>query len=147
MAMGVNGKTEHQQATLGARRGATVVSRPRVDGRPPYAWALMLSSLPLLLFLLVPLAALLLRVPPATLLSKIVSPGVAQAVALSISTTLISTAIALVGGTPVAWLLGRREFRGRALLDTLLDLPMVLPPSVAGIALIAIIDNIRELRS
>ena len=52
------------------------------------------------------------------------------------STTLASTAIALLAGTPIAYLLARRQFRGRVVLDTLTDLPMVLPPSVAGIALL-----------
>jgi molybdate transport system permease protein len=49
------------------------------------------------------------------------------------STTLLIT---LIIGTPVGYLLGRKEFRGRQLVDTLIDLPMVLPPAVAGIALL-----------
>ncbi|MBA3943340.1 MAG: molybdate ABC transporter permease subunit [Herpetosiphonaceae bacterium] len=97
---------------------------------------LVLASLPLLLFLGVPLLALVLRVSPAALLAHLVDPTVAQAIALSIATTLTSTLLALVGGTPVAYLLSRRRFRGRNVLDTLIDLPMVLPPSVAGIALL-----------
>jgi len=51
-------------------------------------------------------------------------------------TTLITLALTIIAGTPLAYLLARRAFRGRALLDTLIDLPMVLPPSVAGIALL-----------
>jgi molybdate transport system permease protein len=77
-----------------------------------------------------------LRVAPATILAHLVEPTVAQAIGLSVMTTLISTGIALLAGTPVAFLLARRRFRGRTLLDTLIDLPMVLPPSVAGIALL-----------
>jgi molybdate transport system permease protein len=51
-------------------------------------------------------------------------------------TTVCSTALGLAFGTPLAYLLARRRFRGRSLLDTLIELPMVLPPSVAGIALL-----------
>jgi molybdate transport system permease protein len=97
---------------------------------------LTLASLPFLLFILVPLAALVLHVAPATIFSKLVDPTVAQAIQLSLSTTLISLGIILVGGTPVAYLLSRRQFRGHDVLDTLLTLPIVMPPAVAGIALL-----------
>lgn len=112
----------YERAPRTLRRGATV--------------PLLLASLPLLGFLLVPLVALVLRVSPGVLLGTLLDPRVGQAVALSVATTLVATLISVLGGTPVAWLLARRAFRGRGLLDTLLDLPMVLPPSVAGIALL-----------
>jgi molybdate transport system permease protein len=98
--------------------------------------ALAAASLPMLLFLLLPLAALVLRVSPAGLLANLTGRAVAQAIGLSMITTSITTLIAVGAGTPLAYLLARRRFRGRALLDTLVDLPMVLPPSVAGIALL-----------
>lgn len=97
---------------------------------------LWLFALPLLLFLLLPLVALVLRIDPVALPTNLVNPQVQQAVSLSLLTTSISTALALLFGTPLAYLLARRQFRGRATIDTLLDLPMVLPPSVAGIALL-----------
>lgn len=97
---------------------------------------LALLCLPLLAFLLLPLAALLLRVSPADLLVGVADPMTAQAVMLSVGTTAATTALTIFFGTPLAYLLARRSFRGRALMDTLLDLPMVLPPSVAGIALL-----------
>jgi len=59
-----------------------------------------------------------------------------DAIRLSAETSLISLAVILVAGTPFAYLLGRHRFRGRALLDTLVDLPMILPPAVAGLALL-----------
>lgn len=96
-------------------------------------WAL---SLPLVAFLLLPLIALLLRISPATLLGHLLQPQVAQAIALSMVTTTTTLLLTLVVGTPVGFLLGRREFRGRQVVDTLIDLPMVLPPAVAGIALL-----------
>ena len=93
-------------------------------------------SLPLVAFLIVPLVALLLRLSPAALLTHLVQPQVAQAIGLSMVTTSITLLLTLVIGTPVGYLLGRKEFRGRQILDTLVDLPMVLPPAVAGIALL-----------
>ena len=97
---------------------------------------LVLVSLPLLLFFLIPLLALLLRVSPADVLASLVDREVAQAIQLSMSTTLLALGLTILGGTPIAYLLARGRFPGRAVLDTLLDLPMVLPPAVAGIALL-----------
>jgi molybdate transport system permease protein len=97
---------------------------------------LLVCSLPLVIFLLVPLLALLLRLSPAAILTHLVQPQVAQAIGLSMATTTLTLGITLVVGTPVGYLLARRHFRGRQVLDTLVDLPMVLPPAVAGIALL-----------
>jgi molybdate transport system permease protein len=107
---------------------------PRPSGRS-LGW-LALASVPMLVFLIVPLLALVLRVAPAQLLANLATPEVAQAISLSINTTALTVALTVLCGTPVAFLLARRRFRGRAALDTLIDLPMVLPPSVAGIALL-----------
>jgi len=95
-----------------------------------------LLSLPLLAFLLIPLVALFVRVEPARLLQNLGSAQAAQAIQLSLRTTLVSTLLAVVFGTPIAQLLSRRHLRLRRLLDTLVDLPTVMPPSVAGIALL-----------
>jgi molybdate transport system permease protein len=97
---------------------------------------LWLLSLPLIIFLAFPLVAMLLRISPSALLAHLFQPQVAQAIALSIVTTSTTLLITLIIGTPVGYLLARKEFRGRQLLDTLIDLPMVLPPAVAGIALL-----------
>lgn len=97
---------------------------------------LWVLSLPLVAFLLVPLVAMLLQLSPAALLAHLVQPQVAQAIGLSMATTSITMLTTLIVGTPVGYLLGRGEFRGRQVLDTLIDLPMVLPPAVAGIALL-----------
>src|SRR5215218_7520320 len=91
------------------------------------AW-LVLASLPMLAFLLLPLLALLLRTPLAQLLGNLATPEVAQAISLSMITTALTVLLTLLLGTPLAYLLARRRFRGHAALDTLIDLPMVLPP-------------------
>lgn len=97
---------------------------------------LWILSLPLVIFLVVPLVALVLRLSPASLLAHLFQPQVAQAIALSMATTSVTLLVTLLIGTPAGYVLGRREFRGRQIVDTLVDLPMVLPPAVAGIALL-----------
>ena len=103
---------------------------------PHQARVWLLISLPVLFFLTAPVVAILLRVSPAGLLENLNNRTVVQAISLSLTTTAITLVISMVAGTPVAYLLARYRFRGRMVLDTLIDLPMVLPPSVAGIALL-----------
>lgn len=100
-----------------------------------WSW-LALATLPLTLFLLLPMVALLLRVVPSAMVESLRTDDVQRAIQLSLLTSLLSTGLTLLLGTPVAYLLARRRFRGRALLETLIDLPMVLPPAVAGLALL-----------
>ncbi len=90
----------------------------------------------MLAFLITPIIALIMRVDPAAIGVNLANQEVGQAIWLSIITTAASTILGLLLGTPVAYLLARHRFRGRNILDTLIDLPMVLPPSVAGIALL-----------
>lgn len=100
-----------------------------------WSW-LLLAALPLTLFLLLPLLTLLLRSAPQLMVDSITTVAVQRAIRLSLVTSMLSTALTLCLGTPVAYLLARRRFRGRSLLETLIDLPMVLPPAVAGVALL-----------
>ena len=65
-------------------------------------------------------------------------PAVFDALALSLRTTAASVAIAVILGLPLAFILARRRFRGSALLETAIDLPIVLPPSVAGLGLLLV---------
>jgi molybdate transport system permease protein len=95
-----------------------------------------LLSLPLILFLALPLLAIVLRTPPTLLLDNLQQPVVLQAIGLSFVTTTITTVLTIVLGTPLAYLLARHTFRGRSILDTLIDAPIVLPPAVAGVGLL-----------
>jgi len=88
------------------------------------------------LFLGIPLAALIIREPPAMLWQAIQQPEAIEALQLSIVTTCISTLLSVVFGLPVAYTLARLRFRGRAFLETLVTMPTVLPPVVAGVALL-----------
>ena len=85
------------------------------------------------LFLSLPLVAIFLKVLPADgAWAALHQPVVTEALWLSMVTSLCSLVLALVMGTPLAYLLARYRFPGAALVDTLIDLPMVLPPTVAG---------------
>jgi molybdate transport system permease protein len=120
-----------QSALPWSRRARSTT--PVVRSSPELWWLL---SVPLLFFLALPLVALFLRTSPARLLANLGDPQVIQAVSLSLATTLMTLAITIIFGTPVAYLLARRDFPFRRVIDTLLDLPTVLPPSVAGVALL-----------
>ncbi|HRW09870.1 MAG TPA: ABC transporter permease [Caldilineaceae bacterium] len=109
--------------------------RPPAPSSGRWPW-LIGATVPLALFLLLPLLALLWRTMPLLLIDDLVTESVRLAIRLSLMTSLLTTCTTLLLGTPVAYLLARRRFRGRALLETLIDLPMVLPPAVAGLALL-----------
>ncbi|WP_281893886.1 ABC transporter permease [Phytohabitans aurantiacus] len=91
-----------------------------------------------LLFLVLPLAGLLIRAPWTTLPQRLAEPGVLTALRLSLVTATLATALCLVLGVPLAWLLARVEFRGRRLVRALVTVPLVLPPVVGGVALLLV---------
>jgi molybdate transport system permease protein len=90
-----------------------------------------------LAFLTLPIVAIFAQQPPGDLISALGEEGALDALWLSLRTTAAALALILVVGTPAAYLLATRRFRGRAALITLIELPLVLPPAVAGIALLA----------
>ncbi len=102
--------------------------------RPSLSWWIV--SAPLLVFLAIPLFALLIQTRPVDFLSSLSDPLVYQAIGLSLKTSFLALALTVLLGTPLAFLLAHRTFRFRRLLDALIDLPMVLPPAVAGVALL-----------
>jgi molybdate transport system permease protein len=83
-----------------------------------------------------PLAGLVFRVTPAALARQLADPGVRQSLWLSLVTSLSATAVGLVIGLPMAALLATRSFPGKRVVEVLMDLPMVIPPTVAGFALL-----------
>ncbi|HEV7754110.1 MAG TPA: ABC transporter permease [Baekduia sp.] len=90
-----------------------------------------------LTFLALPLVALFTEVPLVDVPGLLRQPVVRDALEVTLRTNAIADALIIVLGTPTAFLLARRRFRGRALLITLVELPLVLPPAVAGIGLLA----------
>jgi molybdate transport system permease protein len=108
------------------------VSRP--------GWFAVLLALCLavaLTFLTVPVVAIFANSSPGALIASLGERGALDALWLSLRTTSLSIAIILIVGTPAAYLLATRSFRAKALVVTLIELPLVLPPAVAGIALLA----------
>jgi molybdate transport system permease protein len=104
-------------------------------GRPP---AVLLAPAGLAtLVLLIPLVALVARSPWRELPDVLAEPAVQEALRLSVFTATVATLVCLVLGLPLAWVLARLDFRGRRLLRALVTVPLVLPPVVAGAALIA----------
>ena len=88
-------------------------------------------------FLLLPVLAIFLRVSPGDLAGRLNDPVVLDALAVTAKTNGIAFALTLLVGTPAAYLIAVRRFPGRALVVTLCELPLVLPPAVAGIGLLA----------
>jgi molybdate transport system permease protein len=89
------------------------------------------------LFLLLPIVAIFARVPPGDLLAALGKRQATDALVVSIETNLIALALILLAGTPTAWLIATRAGRLRDVAVTLVELPLVLPPAVAGIGLLA----------
>ncbi|MBC8099153.1 MAG: molybdate ABC transporter permease subunit [Armatimonadetes bacterium] len=102
---------------------------------PGYA-VMVFASLGALVFLCLPIAALLVRSVTQRAWENDLSAAVADAIWLSAWTTLTSLLLTLSFGTPLAYLLARRRFALRALVTVLVELPIVLPPAVAGLALL-----------
>ena len=91
------------------------------------------------LFLGLPIVVLVARaVLDGSLITAIASPVVLGALSLSLVTTAISLAITVIFGLPLAFVMARRQFRGKGWLEAIIDLPIVLPPSVAGLALLLV---------
>ena len=101
------------------------------------ALAYFLAAAVALAFLTLPILAIFLRVPPGRLVAQLSNPVVTDALIVSFKTTLIAQLLVLLFGTPTAYLLASRRFPGRSLCITLVELPLVLPPAVAGIGLLA----------
>jgi len=87
-------------------------------------------------FIALPVVALFLKSPPETILRSLHDPVVMDALRLSLTTSTITTIIVVVMGTPIAYVSARFNYFGKELADSLIDLPVIMPPAVAGIALL-----------
>jgi len=105
--------------------------------RAAVAAAVLAATFVALGFLALPVVAIFASVSPGRLVAQLGNPVVTDALAVSLKTTLIAQALVLAFGTPAAWVLASRRFRARPLLVTLVELPLVLPPAVAGLGLLA----------
>jgi len=109
-------------------------TRTEVVGRTP--WPLAAPAVVAVAFLLLPLAGLLLRAPWRDLPRLLAESAALDALRVSLVTASAATALSLVLGVPLAWVLARARFPGQGLLRALVTLPLVLPPVVGGVALL-----------
>jgi molybdate transport system permease protein len=118
--------------------------------RAARAWfpALLVLALTVaLLFLVLPVVAIFTHTSPGKLISSLGDASATDALRLSLETTAIAIGIIVVVGTPAAYFLATREFPGKALVVTLIELPLVLPPAVAGIGLLVAFGRVGLLGS
>lgn len=105
---------------------------------PAVTWAL--AGL-LLAFILVPLVRLGLAATPETLAAEAAQPDLRAAVELTLKDAIVSALLAVLLGVPLAYVLARKIARGRALLQAAVDLPLAVPHTVAGIALLFVLGR------
>jgi molybdate transport system permease protein len=108
-------------------------ARTRVKWRD---WGLLIACAPLLALLLLPILALVLKTPPGIWLRYLGSASTLQAISLSLVTSTATAVVVVILGLPLAYVLARRRLRGQQWVEALIDLPTVLPPAVAGLALL-----------
>jgi molybdate transport system permease protein len=102
---------------------------------------LLVPAVLAVLFLVLPLAGLLIRAPWSSLGPALTAPGVGQALRLSLFSASLATVASVVLGVPLAWVLARSTARGRSLLRALVTVPLVLPPVVGGVALFLVLGR------
>ncbi|MFE4608701.1 ABC transporter permease [Streptomyces niveus] len=112
------------------------IRRARGRTRPRTPLALAVPALLAVAFLLLPLIGILARTSWGDIGTHLTSPGVVEALELSLLVSFWALALSLVLGVPLAWLLARVDFPGKAFVRSLVLLPMVLPPTVGGVALL-----------
>jgi molybdate transport system permease protein len=125
-----------------ARSGTVRSPRSRVGGAGFENGALLAVASLFALFLGLPVLTLLARsLLDGSLFQVAGAPAVLTALALSLTTTSISLVLTVAVGLPLAVVLARRSFRGKWLVEAVVDLPIVLPPSVAGLALLLVLGR------
>ena len=123
---------ESMPISVGRARGALDAA----SSRPRAGMTLFWSAVPMILFLVLPLLALIWRTELADIGTHLTQEVARRAILLSVWTSATATLLTVLLGTPLALLIARRRFPGRRALDTVIDLPTVLPPAVAGLALL-----------
>src|SRR6476620_398159 len=105
----------------------------------------LLAAIVTLAFLAQPTAAIFAHTSPTNLLDQLSNPVVKDAFIVSLKRSVIAQLLILLLGTPTAYLLAGSRFRGRSFALTLVELPLVLPPAVAGIGLLAAFGRVGLL--
>ncbi|MCL2643450.1 MAG: molybdate ABC transporter permease subunit [Candidatus Bathyarchaeota archaeon] len=97
---------------------------------------LMIIVIVYIAFLTLPILSVFLKFDLTQIASQLQTPGIISAIELSLYTSFIATLISILLAVPTGYFLATRKFYGKTVIDTLMDLPLVLPPAVAGIALL-----------
>lgn len=113
----------------------------RCDALPWFEMTLAMLGSGVVLFVVAPLLGLFAATSLSEVSQAIAEQEVADSIRLTLGAAAVATAVCCVGGVPLAWLLARKRFAGRALLIAVLDLPIVIPHSAAGIALLTLIGR------
>ena len=98
-----------------------------------------------MVFLFLPIVAIFAHTSPAHLVDQLSNPVVKDAFVVTVKTSVIAQLLIVVFGTPAAYVIATERFRGRSLAITLVELPLVLPPAVAGIGLLAAFGHFGPL--
>ena len=135
------GESIHPEGDLESWPSAAEASRvrrasPQAMSRALFAVGIAVAAAVAFMFLLLPILAIFLRVPVGDLIGALGNGAAQDALVVSLKTSAIAHVAVLVFGTPTAYLLARRRFPGRGAVLTLVELPLVLPPAVAGIGLL-----------
>jgi molybdate transport system permease protein len=117
-------------------RAAPTRRRSELEDQQWAPWPLAAPAAVAVAFLVLPLIGLLVRAPWSNLAQVLAESAVLDALRLSLVCATSATALSLVFGVPLAWVLARARFPGRRLLRALVTLPLVLPPVVGGVALL-----------
>ena len=108
-----------------------------VKSRFDYAAAVFVLCMTILiLFIMVPIVSIFLTIPGGDVVAEVTNQATMDAIKLSLFTSTSSLVIIMLLGTPTARALARNKMRGKKFIDSIIDLPIVLPPAVAGIALL-----------
>ncbi|MEW5872300.1 MAG: ABC transporter permease [Chloroflexota bacterium] len=110
-------------------------------GRAAFLLGFGLAGGLLVLFVILPLASTVLAVTPAELLQALADPEVLGSIGLTFWAATLATGLALVGGVPLAYLLARYDFPGKALVEGVIALPVVIPHTAAGVALLMVFGS------
>jgi molybdate transport system permease protein len=100
-----------------------------------------------LVFLVLPIVAIFVHTTPGRLIGELSNPVVRDAFVVTLKTSVAAQALILFFGTPTAYLLATRRFQGHSLAVTLVELPLVMPPAVAGLGLLFALGRVGLLGS
>src|SRR5258708_3527506 len=108
----------------------------KIELRPAHGWIFVIPSCFLIALLGIPIIALTVHAVDGGFLGNLLTPYALDALRISLETSLISVLLSIIFGTPLAYILARWKFAAKSWLEVLIDLPVALPPSVAGLALL-----------